>query len=154
MSPERFTKPPGDYTGDTGGQDKSAMDRGPLPGMGYCVWLIVNGVGAKHPRCPVVENYITKGQEKRKPILVQDNYSQHHEEMEMEFNVTAAEMHEFGRGRDQAQTGHGRAKLPAPILPTRSGGNEGQDRALNQAVRQASPDQQAKADHPNGMHPE
>jgi hypothetical protein len=116
--------------------------------------MIVNSIGPKHPRCPVVENYITEGQEKRNPILIQDNHGQHYKEMEMQLNIATAEMHEFGRGRDQAETGYGRTYLSIPLLPACSGGYYDQNGAFDEAVGQTGPDQQAKADHANGMKPE
>lgn len=95
--------------------------------MGHSVGMVVDLPRHESPRQSVVCDDEADGQQERHPVLVQGQYPDHHEEVEVHLDDPAGEMHEYGRRNDQTYRNHGGGELPTPARPGASPADSGED---------------------------
>jgi hypothetical protein len=72
------------------------MDERPLPRVGDCVRIAVDGVGEQGSEDAVVDRHKQDGEQERNPVLVERDHSQHHEEVEVGLGDSSRELDDHG----------------------------------------------------------
>ena len=115
-------------------------------------WLKTSA-GAKHAEEGVVEHDEADGDEERPPVLVEGEDADHDEEVEVGFDEAAREVHDDGRGQDEADGGHGGGGLAAAVGGGQDGA-DGDDSGLGAAVERSVPPDEAEGEDHHHMGPQ
>ncbi len=97
-----LVEPPGEHAAHAREEDEARVDGRPRPGRGERGRVIVDVHRPQHAHQAVVRSDVADGEEERQPILEQGEEDQHHEEVEVPFDVAAREVHEDRGGAHEA----------------------------------------------------
>ena len=122
-----FIDPPEVEQGRTFGQDETAMDQGPGPGVCLPLGMSVHHVGHERAHHSVIEDDKLEPDEKRKPILVQHDDGHHHKKMKVQFDLTPGEVYQEGRSCHEPAGGDGRLETAADNGKPCGDGDEGKE---------------------------
>src|ERR671924_80447 len=92
-----LVKSPCDDASQRRAEDKKCMDARPRPRCIDSSLVIENFFGRKRAQQPMMQRNIDDGEYVRNPVLQQRQERKHNEEMKMEFDITARQVHEYGR---------------------------------------------------------
>jgi hypothetical protein len=95
-----FAGPPADQAGHAGGEDERGVQRGEAPRVGPGRGMVEHRVRIKDAHHAVVYGHVADRQQERKPVLVQRDDADHHEEVEVHLDQTVRQMHGDRRRSD------------------------------------------------------
>ena len=117
------------------GQDEGAVDPGPQPGMRPRGPVVVHGLRIEDADHAVVHDDVPDGEDEGRPVLIEGQQPDHHEEMEVELDVAAGEVHEERRRRHQAEAGDHAAQSAWTRQNARQHGRDADRARLQEDVR-------------------
>lgn len=116
--------------------------------------MIVDGGGDERPHEPVVERHIPDRQQKWRPLLVEGDDGQHREEVEVQLNVAARQVHQHRGGGDEAAA---REHSPGHAAEPPPGGRDGErrdGRPVGEAMCPPLLGEQSKGHDAEGVEPQ
>ena len=130
-----LVEPPRHHAAHAGAEDEEGVDAGPRPWRVVGSLVVVDGLGPQDADHSVVEGHEGDGQQVRDPVLAEREEREHHEEVEVQLDHAAREVHQDGRRAEQAEADRGGLDRPAEPAPARDQREGRHDRALPDRVQ-------------------